>query len=302
MNSLRELRAKLLGADLHRLGFRPDDAAEFRELAAGLDSRPAMAAAVGTVSARMRTLIGHLDAGDRAVSDVNDPSRPHDGLVALMAMVTVADEVHREHVRRGVPDDLAWKSLSDLGQQVHIHRLVSGEFGMSSQSWCAANFTGRNLWLGRLQFALQKDLDGATGGRDTHVLGVHIPESGPLTPNEIDESLRMALEIALPAFRDYGPRAFTLHSWLLDPGVNAGLSPESNLRQFTSRFELYGEPEDAYRDALFFGFHIEPLDRNVSLDELPQHTSLQRAIVAQLKADGVSLFAGRLTHWPIFDR
>ncbi len=44
-------------------------------------------------------------------SHLNDPSRAKDGLVALMAVVTVADDVHNEHVRRGDPDDRSWKSL-----------------------------------------------------------------------------------------------------------------------------------------------------------------------------------------------
>ena len=127
---------------------------------------------------------------------------------------------------------------------------------------------------------------------------MHIPESGPLTPEEIDDSLSMALTIAIPAFKDYELRVVTLHSWLLDPGINNLLNPESNFAKFTRRFELYGESRDAYRDALFFGFHIEPHDGDVDLDSLPQHTSLQRAIVTQLKGDGVRLYTGRLRDWP----
>lgn len=292
------LVAALLGADLTRLGFRPEDAAEFRQLASSLRSRNDLLARVEAVGDEMRSRIGDLDAGDQAIAEANDPGRPEDGLVALLALVSVAGDVHRELTRRGVPDEVAWTSLADLGQQVHIHRVVHGCFGMSSQSWCAANYTGRHLWLGRLQFALEKDYDNATGGRDTHLLGMHIPESGPLTPEAIDESLDLAREIALPAFEDYAPRTIALRSWLLDPGINARLDPASNLVRFTRRFELYGEAEDAYRDALFFGFHIEPGDRPVDLGSLPQTTSLQRAIVAQLRGDGVGLYAGRLTGWP----
>ena len=298
MNSHPELGEKLLDADLARLGFRPEDATEFRHLAQRIDSRPEMAGRVEAVIQRLRGNIGDLDAGAQAVAEVSDPSRPEDGLIALLALVSVADDVHREHRRRGVPVEVSWKSLSDLGQQVHIHRLVHESFGLSSQGWCAANYTGRLLWLGRLQFALQKDRDHAADGVDAHVLAVHIPESGPLTPEGINDSLRMASQIAVPAFKDYAPQVVTLHSWLLDPGVNAGLNPESNMVKFTRRFELYGESTDAYRDALFFGFHIEPAGRDIDLDSLPQTTSLQRAIVAQLKGDGVGLYAGKLMHWP----
>ncbi len=298
MSALGELREKLRDADVVRLGFRHEDAAEFRNLLERCESRPDLMERVDAVSRRIRANIGDLDAGAQAVSEVNDASRPEDGVIALLALVSVADDVHREHLRRGVPEDIAWKSLSDLGQQVHIHRRVHGSFGLSSQAWCAANYTGRLLWLGRLQFALQKDRDHAADGADAHVLAVHIPESGPLTPKEIDDSLRMAFQIALPAFSDHAPEVVTLHSWLLDPGVNAGLKPESNMARFTRRFELYGESRDAFRDALFFGFHIEPQGSDIDLDALPQATSLQRAIVSQLKGEGVRLYAGKLKDWP----
>lgn len=292
------LTHRLLSVDLGRLGFRPDDAADFRDVVTRLESRPDMAASVETVTQRLRASVGDLDAGGHAVSEVNDLTCAEDGLVALMALVAVAEDVQREHVRRGVPDEISWKSLSDLGQQVHVHRLVHGSFGLSSQSWCAANYTGRLLWMGRLQFSLESDNDEATGGTGAHVLAVHIPESGPLTPKEIDDSLTMARQIAIPAFADYDPHVVTLHSWLLDPAINARLNPDSNFVQFTRRFELYGESRDAFRDALFFGFHIEPHGKDIDVDALPQQTSLQRALVSQLKGDGVGVYAGRLKDWP----
>ena len=283
------------------LSFRDDDVADFRQLVHSLGARPEVVARAHDVVRRIWMHIGELDAGDSAVSEVNDPDEPEHGLIAMMALVAVADDVHQEYLRRGVSTEVAWKSLSDLGQQVHIHRVVHGRFGLSSQSWCAANFTARLLWLGRLQFALEKDLDHATGGRDTHVLGVHIPESGPLLPDAIDESLCLARTIGLPVFRDHAPRMVTLHSWLLDPGVIAGLSPSSNMSLFARRFELFGEPQDAFQDALFFGFHIESRHRDIQLDSLPQRTSLERAIVNRLRGDGVGLYSGRLKDWPECD-
>lgn len=295
--ALAELRGALRDVDLDRLGFRPADAAEFRALVASLGERPALAARAAAVRAAVRARVGDFDAGAAAVEDAKDSTSAEDGLVSLLALVSAAGDVYAELTRRGIPEETAWTSLSDLGQQVHIHRVVHGEFGLSSQTWCAANYTGRLLWLGRLQFTLERDWLGATpdGG---YVLGVHIPEAGPLTPESIDESFRLAREIALPAFADHAPRAAVLHSWLLDAGVLAELDPESNMARFARRFEPAGEPSPGYRDALFFGFHIEPDGGDVDLDALPQDTSLQRAIVRRLKADGVTVSSGVLRDWP----
>ncbi|MFT3888449.1 MAG: acyltransferase domain-containing protein [Arachnia sp.] len=284
----------LRGADLALLGFRPDDAAALRALVDDLGNRPALLARVATVREAARARIGDFDAGSAAVASAANPRVEEDGIVALLGLTAVAADVHAELTGRGVPSEIAWTSLADLGQQAYIHRVVHGRFGLSSQTWCAANYTGRLLWLGRLQFTLERDGLGATAGRDTHVLGVHIPEAGPLTPEAIDESLRLAREIAFPAFADHGPRTFVLHSWLLDPGIVSDLHPDSNMARFARRFEPIGSPSPGDRDALFFGFHVEPGEEPVDLDALPQDTSLQRSIVRRLKSGGVSVCSGVL--------
>ena len=68
-----------------------------------------------------------------------------------------------------------------------------------------------------------------------------------------------------------------------------------NVARFAARFEPYGEPGDGRRDALFFGFHRETRDGGeVDLDSLPQDSSLQRAALAGLRGDGVTVTSGRM--------
>ena len=101
--------------------------------------------------------------------------------------------------------------------------------------------------------------------------------------------------MALPAYSDFGITGFTCTSWLLDAGLSERLPATSNVARFAARFEPYGEPEDGRRDALFFGFHKETGGgAEVDLDTLPQDSSLQRAALAGLRGDGVTVTSGRM--------
>ena len=58
------------------------------------------------------------------------------------------------HVERGVPDDISWATLADLGQQLVIHRKRRGTTGLDLQWWLVPHFLGALYALGRLQFHL----------------------------------------------------------------------------------------------------------------------------------------------------
>ena len=108
-----------------------------------------------------------------------------------------------------------------------------------------ANFTGRHLWLGRLQFTLEQ-----AEAAGEYACGIHIPESGPLTPSLVDESLAAAGDLVPRTYPEYPVTDFVLHSWMLDPDLMACLEPESNLARFARRFRLLGGSEPGLHDAL----------------------------------------------------
>src|SRR5439155_1415026 len=65
-------------------------------------------------------------------------------------------------------------------------------------------------------------------------------------------------------------------SWLLDPQLAEYLAPDSNVVRFGRRFTLVGDGYDGNAVVLRFVFHrITP-----QIDDLPQRTTLERAIVA----------------------
>jgi hypothetical protein len=199
-----------------------------------------------------------------------------------VCLAALAD-VRRLHARRGIPDDISWATLADLGRNLKRDRRLLGDGGLRTSRWLTLHFRGSIYELGRLQFNRMRIRaahvadafpDGAAA------LGVHIPESGPLTPRACDESFASAQPFFARHFPETPTRLGICTSWLLDPQLADYLGPESNIMRFQRRFELVGEGFDGDADVLRFVFHrIAP-----SIEELPQRTTLERAIVAHLRA------------------
>ena len=192
-------------------------------------------------------------------------------------------DVRRFHLQRGIPDDISWATLSDLGRNLKRDRLLLGDGGLRTSGWLTLHFRGSIYQLGRLQFnrvniRAAHVADAFREGEPT--LGIHIPESGPLTPEACDDSLAQARPFFSRHFPETPTRLAICTSWLLDPQLADYLAPDSNVVRFGRRFTLVGEGSDGDADVLRFVFHrIGP-----GVDDLPQRTTLERAIVAHLRA------------------
>ena len=192
-------------------------------------------------------------------------------------------DVRRFHVRRGIADEISWATLSDLGRNLTRDRLLFGEGGLRTSGWLTLHFRGAIYQVGRLQFNRMnvRAAHVADAFRDGEpALGIHIPESGSLTPEACDDSLARARAFFARHFAETPTRLGICTSWLLDPQLAEYLGPESNILRFQRRFTLVGDGYDSDADVLRFVFHrIAP-----NIDELPRRTTLERAIVAHLNA------------------
>jgi hypothetical protein len=196
-------------------------------------------------------------------------------------------DVREFHARRGIPDDVSWASLADLGRNLRRDRLLFGEGGLRTHEWLTLHFRGALYELGRLQFNRRapsrvrfppESRDESSEGEGA--VGIHIPESGPLSPAACDESLRRAREFFRRHFDETPVRIGICRSWLLDHQLAEYLDADSNIVRFQRRFHVVPGGSDGDADILRFVFkRIDP-----GLDELPQRTDLERAIVAHLRA------------------
>src|SRR3982750_2916054 len=87
---------------------------------------------------------------------------------AYLALVDVTRAYHRDH---GIAEAVSWTTLADLGRNLAIDRRMHGQGWPVMQSWLTLHARGGVYELGRLQ-----------PQRGDTTIDLHIPESGPLTP------------------------------------------------------------------------------------------------------------------------
>ncbi|MFD2420205.1 acyltransferase domain-containing protein [Amycolatopsis pigmentata] len=221
--------------------------------------------------------------GDWKADRRDAPSLPSEiGALAryfhVYVFLATVPAVRRFHASRGIPDTISWETLAQLGELIDVHRRKFGEGGMNKQYWTAQILSGIVYQLGRLQFDLGIGRDGSPE------LGMHIPErGGRLVPEIFDDSFRRARPFFARYFPEHGARVTTGMSWMFDPQLEEYLTEEdSHIIRLRRGWTLIDSEPFMVGDRsileFVFRYNGQPLD------ELPQRTRLERAVVAHLKA------------------
>jgi hypothetical protein len=227
---------------------------------------------------------GQLRSWPSMPADLGQPGR----YVYVWVFLATLDAVRAYHAARGIPGDVSWATLADLGQHLALHRRIRGDAGLSAQNWLTLHFRGGIYQLGRLQFnrgriyydAATVEKLGAPFRHGDPCLGTHIPDTGPLTPEACDASFRWAREFFARHFPEDRYCVATCGSWLLDEQLAEYLPATSNIMRFQHLFHPTPVSWDADREIIRFVFRRA----TSNLDELPRRTTLERAIVQHLRA------------------
>ena len=283
-------RAKLPSLDeapalLERLAVTPEDAAEILahwpsdawppELLWLLDRVPTF-------------LAEHMGSGEWLPPGPElDPALgPEARLLYVYTFLAGVERVRAWNDEHGIPDDVTWTTLADLGRNLAIDRRMRGTGWPIMAQWLTLHLRGSFYELGRLQYQrgrLHPFVAEATGlPEDTCALALHVQEAGPLSPEACDESIARARAFFPRHFPDEDCRIATCGSWLLDPQLAQYLPEDSNALHFQRRFTLTPDLRDAGIE--IFRFVFRRID--AALDELPQNTTLERAVVAHVRAGG----------------
>ena len=283
---------------LMRLGV---DARDAEEVAGTLPSAQGQPALWWLLERSVHLMRQHM--GEPEVNTHWPPLPPSLGaqgrLFLAYLFLAVFEDVRRWHAAHGVDDAISWETLSSLGRAMRIHRARQGEGGVFEHGWMTLPFRACLYEVGRLQYTpfrvteqwLRRWADPATAEPSVPgvapgdpAVGIHIPASGPLTPASVTASLLRARALfAKPT--PWGPcRIAVCGSWLLDEQLAAYLPPSANIIRFQQRFTML--PGAGNGDGSVFTFVFRRQGPPASLDDLPQRTALERAIVAHLRAGG----------------
>jgi hypothetical protein len=194
------------------------------------------------------------------------------------------------HRAQGIPEEISWLTLADLGRNMAVHRRLHGAGGVADPHWLMLHFRGALYALGRLQFQRAR-LGGRTGrgiaaagmsyGPGDPALAVHVPAFyGSLTPEACDASFAQAKAFFAQHFPQESYEVAVCHSWLLDEQLREYLPPDANILRFQQRFRPAYRPDAADEVIVRFVFGRTLAD----LEGLPRRTTLERAVVDHMKA------------------
>ncbi len=211
----------------------------------------------------------------------DDPFTRHFHTYVFIAAVP---HVLAVHGARGIDPDITWATLSDIGLQIANYEVRLGSPGFDGAVWVWPHFRGEVFRLGRLQYDLTHiafDDDGVRRGEEA--VAVHIPALGPLTADGADASFEHARTFFPEHFPERSHRVVTCHSWLMDPQLAERLPATSNIVRFQQRFRIApGQMKDANIDVVRYVFGDLP----ATVDDLPQESTVQRAVVGHIKDGG----------------
>lgn len=185
-----------------------------------------------------------------------------------------AQDAAAEYEKRGISEKIYLDTMKDLPLWVEECRRVYGETGLEEAEWLCHHVTLNLFGLGRLQFQY-RDTSEEIKSRSINSaseLELHIPKDSALLFDDCCESLHRAADFFAEG-RDHSELRIFCHSWLLNPGLSAFLSPDSNILRFQTLFRI-GEIDWASRQAEERVFGIISDDTAA----YPEKTSLQRAM------------------------
>ncbi len=199
------------------------------------------------------------------------------GMGQMAGMLAAACDTREKYRDWGIPDSVFLATMKCFPRFLRETKQMTGEWIFDRAFWTWRQTSGLLFRLGTLEFEYVKD-------RGEPSLSVHIPSDATLTCSELEKAYEEAedfWERHEEALCPYGkPGSIRCCTWLLSPALEGLLPPDSGIRRFAQGYEIktvFPERESFYR-WLFAG--------KKEWEELPEKTSLQRAVKAYLASGG----------------
>lgn len=202
--------------------------------------------------------------------------------LSLAATLLLTRNMREIYKAQGYDMAIYWDSLQDITIWTKCCKAEAGLWGMKQFSWLSKTLRGKLWRLGRMQFELIPFEEGSYEGQGIAlndgdvVINTHIPEGEKLTPALRKDAFDRAV-------RFFGRNVFLCESWMLWPAHYEMLKPTSNVISFMDDFDIFKSREypgvsDLWR---IFGYR-----QDYRPEKLPANSSLQRAYIERMRANG----------------
>ena len=212
---------------------------------------------------------------ERAASELHEAiGEDEGGYKILSAMLEAALLSYQEYARRGIPDAVYFDTMGCFPRFIREHKESFGVYGFDRWWWTGHQTSLILFRLGALEYEL-------CTVNNKKFVSIHIPSDADLSDEAVDASLVSARAFLNKFFPAYAEGEFECESWLLSPSLADLLPANSRINRFRTRFEILEFNENA-DDYLVWVFK----QGSLSIEELPEHTTLQRNIKAYVKKGG----------------
>jgi hypothetical protein len=196
------------------------------------------------------------------------------GLKCLAFMMHTGLTTYQEYIRRGISKQIYTDTLGCFSRFVREYYESFGCYGFDREWWTVRELTLKEFRLGELEYEMVEE-------DDQRLISIHIPSDAKLDNQKCRESYRKAKSFFAEYVGDYAEAEYFCDSWLLSPNLKEVLSETSNIISFQEDFILDSFDPEA-RDYMLWVFK----NGDLSLDEVPQNTSLQRKMKEYLMNGG----------------
>ena len=197
------------------------------------------------------------------------------GFRMLTCHLLCALKTREQYREMGMDDDIFLATMDCFPRFVGEHLVSFGKYGFDRDFWTPRQLSSVLFRVGRLEYELKKD-----------VIDIHIPSGGTLDREPIAQSLARGREFISRHFPAWKDAPMVCHSWLLSPTLAKLLPEDSGIRTFQSFFRIAptGKEDKSYLEWCY-------KREDLTLEELPENTSLQRTLKAHLLAGNIFLDA-----------
>ena len=230
-------------------------------------------------------------AKNAAYELIAEQDKQHRGIAGLCVLASAMFESAERFRSWGIDEKVIFDTLCVLHRFCGEYRQEFGVFGFDRGFWAWRQTCGQIFRLGALEYeymTMTIRTSGLTGiPAATPILTIHIPSGADLSREALDASYAMARAF-YPAHPEVcladgqPPQHIICHSWLLSPTLRTFLGQNSGIRRFAEDFELY-DSEAESKGCYHFLFLAKD---DTPAAELPENSSLQRAVKAHLMAGG----------------
>ena len=207
-----------------------------------------------------------------------------DGMKLFAAQSMEALLALHEYEERGIGHDIFLATMAFMARFSKDAFARRGRAEWTWGWWFPRQLALKEFRLGALEYEMTEGaaFGGKPSGGDKRRIFLHIPADADLSDGAVDASLAEARAFFCKYFPAFADAEYVCESWMLSPALGEILPGTSRVRRFSERFFVVFWEEDspAFRDWIF------PSAVTAPAEELPEETSLQRAVKRHLLAGG----------------